>query len=369
MDLMERIKIWTPVFGAVVAAALLPALLQPACGASSAASLSPINGAGERDGSHDFDFNHGVWHTHIHRTLDPFNPASESIDLDGTVNTRKVWGGRAALEEIETEGPQGHWEGMTLFLYNPQAHQWSMSFLNGKEPNLGLPLVGSFHDGVGELFSQDTFRNRSILVRGKWSAIAADSHQYEESYSQDGGASWHQAFLAKLTRTQNALAAPGEAPHDFDFDLGQWQTHSKRLLHPLSGSNTWVELDGETDVAPAWGGRANLAQYHADGPAGRIELLSLRWYNPVAHQWNLDFATPGVGVLGVPGAGVFRDGRADFFDQEIIDGKSILVRFSIWAIDANSAQSEQAFSPDGGKTWEVNWVNKYTRKTSPSAKN
>jgi hypothetical protein len=94
--------------------------------------------------------------------------------------------------------------------------------------------------------------------------------------------------------------------------------------------------------------------------------MSLRWYNPVAHQWNLDFATPEIGVLGIPGVGEFKNGRVDFYDQEPINGKSVLVRFSIWGVTPDIAQSEQAFSDDGGKTWEVNWVTKYTRIKNPA---
>lgn len=155
-----------------------------------------------RDGQHDFDFNIGVWRTHIKRVLDPFAGAGNSIELNGTVTVRKVWDGRAQLEEIETDGPNGHWEGMTLFLYNPGAHQWSQSFINSKVGELGSPLVGSFSNGRGELFSQDTFKGRSILVRGVWSDITPDSHHYEESYSQDGGRTWQPAFIANLTRQE-----------------------------------------------------------------------------------------------------------------------------------------------------------------------
>ena len=69
-----------------------------------------------RDGQHDFDFNIGVWHTHIERVLDPFTPGSASLELDGTVTVRQVWDGKAELEEIEADGPRGHWEGLSLFL-------------------------------------------------------------------------------------------------------------------------------------------------------------------------------------------------------------------------------------------------------------
>jgi hypothetical protein len=152
-----------------------------------------------------------------------------------------------------------------------------------------------------------------------------------------------------------------DGQHDFDFDFGKWKTHSSRLLHPLTGTNDWIDMDGTTEVRKIWEGRANLAEFKADGPSGHLELLSLRTYNPTSRQWSLAFATPTVGILGVPSVGQFNHGRGDFYDQESINGKSVLVRFSIWAITANTAQSEQAFSDDGGKTWEINWINRYRR--------
>jgi hypothetical protein len=324
-----------------------------------------------RDGQHDFDFNVGVWHTHIKRIKDALSGGTHSIELDGTVTVRKVWGGRAELEEIEADGPEGHWEGLTLFLYNPKAQQWSQSFINSGSGELAAPTIGEFKNGRGELYSQDTLGGRSILVRGVWSDITPDAHRYEESYSADGGRTWAPAFIAHVTREKQTpkSAPPFPAPaagvndpqHDFDFDLGTWKTHSSRLMHPLAGAKDWKEMDGGTTVTRIWGGRANLAEFKATGPAGEVELLSLRWYNPTTHQWNLDFATPAVGVLGTPGVGEFHNGRGDFYDTEPINGRSVLVRFSIWGINTDSAQSEQAFSTDGGNTWEVNWVNRYTR--------
>jgi len=327
-----------------------------------------------RDGKNDFDFNLGVWHTHIRRVLDPFSGSDKAMELDGTVTVRKVWDGRGQLEEIEADGPKGHWEGMTMFLYNPQAHQWTQSFIDSQAGVLTTPLVGSFKDGRGELFSQETFRDKTVLIRGTWSDIKADSHHFEEDFSNDGGKTWVPAFIGELTREkQSGEAGASLTPvsmervdassgqRDFDFDLGTWKTHSTRLLHPLTGSTTWVDMDGVSVVKKVWGGKANLAEYKADGPAGHVELLSLRWFNPTTHEWNLDFATPSVGTLGIPGVGGFKDGRGDFYDYEEINGRSVLVRFSIWKTSQDTAQSEQAFSEDGGKTWEVNWINKYTR--------
>lgn len=170
-------------------------------GCAWAADASPASAEGaQRDGQHDFDFNIGVWKTHIKRVLDPLSGSPASLELNGTVTVRGLWGGRAELEEIEADGPKGHWEGLTLFLYNPTAHQWSQAFANSKEGIVGSALIGEFRNGRGDLYSADTFHGRSILVRGTWSDIKPNSHRYTESYSADGGAIWAPAFIAELTR-------------------------------------------------------------------------------------------------------------------------------------------------------------------------
>jgi hypothetical protein len=158
--------------------------------------------AAVHDGQHDFDFNIGVWHTHIKRILDPFASSSESVELNGTVTVRKVWNGKAELEEIEADGPKGHWEGLSLFLYNPSAHQWSQSFVNSKVGALSSSStnIGEFKDGRGVLIGQDTVNDKTILVRAAWSDIKPGSHQYEESFSDDGGKTWVRSFVANLTR-------------------------------------------------------------------------------------------------------------------------------------------------------------------------
>ena len=153
--------------------------------------------------------------------------------------------------------------------------------------------------------------------------------------------------------------------HAMDFDFGVWKTHSSRLMHPLTGATDWKGMDGYTIVKPIWNGRANIAEFRGDGPAGRIELLALRTFDPSTDQWYLHFSHPNTGTLDVPGVGVAKNGRIDFYDQEMLNGRTIWVRFSIWSITADSAESEQAFSADAGKTWEVNWVNKYSRVKDP----
>lgn len=147
-----------------------------------------------------------------------------------------------------------------------------------------------------------------------------------------------------------------DGQHDFDFEIGTWKTHLKRLQNPLTGSATWVEYEGTTVVRKVWNGRANLAELVVEGPSGRIEGLSLRLYNPRSRQWSLNFANVNGGVMTEPTIGEFKNGRGEFYSQETYNGRTIFVRFVISDITPNSCRFEQAFSDDGGKTWEVNWI-------------
>lgn len=154
---------------------------------------------------------------------------------------------------------------------------------------------------------------------------------------------------------------PRDGQKDFDFEIGTWKTQLRRLQRPLTGSTTWVEYEGTTVVRKVWDGRANLVELDVSGPAGRIEALSLRLYNPESRQWSLNFAGVGSGTLSPPTIGEFKNGRGEFYNQETLNGRAILVRFVISDITPTSCRFEQAFSDDGGKTWEVNWIAVDTR--------
>jgi hypothetical protein len=167
---------------------------------------------------------------------------------------------------------------------------------------------------------------------------------------------------ARVTAAPATAAPTRDGPHDFDFELGLWKTHLRRLQHPLTGSTTWVEYDGTTTVRPVWNGRANLVELAVSGPAGAIEGLSLRLYDPASRTWSLNFASIRGGGMSPPTIGGFdASGRGEFFGRETMDGKDVLVRFVISDIKPTSCRFEQAFSTDDGATWEVNWIAVDTR--------
>lgn len=167
-------------------------------------------------------------------------------------------------------------------------------------------------------------------------------------------------------RHQNAAspstpaATQRDGSRDFDPLLGSWKYHLKRRLKPLTGSNNWVEYEGTGVCRKIYDG-AQIDQLLADGPAGHIEGLTLRTYNPDSHQWRLYWASRKSGVLDPPQVGEFKESRGEFFAQDTINGKTILIRYAWTNLTTDSPHFEQSFSDDGGKTWEVNWITDQTR--------
>jgi hypothetical protein len=156
--------------------------------------------------------------------------------------------------------------------------------------------------------------------------------------------------------------ATRDGQHDFDFEVGSFKIHLKRLLHPLTGSNTWAEFDGTSVTRKVWDGRAQLEEFETDSPAaGHIEGLTLRLYDPQSHQWSLYWANSKGGPIEPPQIGEFKNGRGEFYAQDTLNGKSIFVRFVWTNTTTGTPHFEQSFSDDGGKTWEVNWITDQTR--------
>lgn len=148
---------------------------------------------------------------------------------------------------------------------------------------------------------------------------------------------------------------------DFDFLMGGWKVHHRRLRERLKGSNSWEEFEGTSVARKILGGIGNFDENVMDRASGRLEGVTLRLFDPTSQQWRLYWADSLTGLLQPPMIGGFENGRGEFFDQETFEGKSIFSRF-IWSdITETSCRWEQAFSSDGGKTWETNWIMEFTR--------
>jgi hypothetical protein len=176
-----------------------------------------------------------------------------------------------------------------------------------------------------------------------------------------GGTSWAQA---PGSAAKGAAPSAHDGQHDFDFLLGSWKIHLKRMVHPLSGSHEWVEFDGTVVCKKVWDGKGEIEEFSVDAPEKNIHILglALRLYNPASHQWSIYWANAAKGAIGGPPVvGEFKDGHGEFYDQEEFNGRVIFTRYSWSRINTPTPHFEQAYSDDGGKTWEVNWITDQTK--------
>lgn len=146
--------------------------------------------------------------------------------------------------------------------------------------------------------------------------------------------------------------------HDFDWEIGTWTTKVRLRSNPLSGHEPqWIDYFGTSVVKPLLDARANFVELSVAGTAGKIEGGSLRLYGSQSGQWSLNYANLRNGLLTSPVYGGFdASGRGLFYGQDTLDGRAILVRFEITNVSPHEARFVQAYSADGGVTWEDNWI-------------
>jgi hypothetical protein len=147
--------------------------------------------------------------------------------------------------------------------------------------------------------------------------------------------------------------------HDFDFYVGTWMIHNRRLRQALAGCTEWYEFDAISEARPVLGGIGNFDEF--DAPSEGISGLTLRLFDPNRDEWSLYWASSRGGPLGDPQVGRIDGDRGQFYADDVFEDRQIRVAFIWSAITSSSAHWEQAFSVDGGKTWETNWIMESTR--------
>jgi hypothetical protein len=157
------------------------------------------------------------------------------------------------------------------------------------------------------------------------------------------------------------MQTENDGRNDFDFLIGTWKVHHRSLKARLKGSTEWSEFEGEMICRKILNGLGNLDENLLHWNTGTVQAVTLRLFNPTSREWSIYWSTDRTGTLDVPMIGGFKDGIGEFYSQEVFEDRHIYNRF-IWSkITATSCQWEQAFSVDGGKTWETNWIMEFGR--------
>jgi hypothetical protein len=316
------------------------------------------------DQQHAFDFHFGTWRTHILSRVS----ATKWMQMTGTVIDQPLWGGKANLEKIEASGSDGHFQGVTLFLYSPKSGQWSQTFASSSDGIMQESAYGEFKNGRGVFYAQSRgSADKAVFERETWSDITPMSYHFEIATSDDGGKTWVAEFIARLTRLRqkpdyDTAYTPGSGPeHDYDFNIGRWKTQIRAVENPIAAPGVWTNLQGEHVVYRVWGDWANIGQLEVDGPGGPDEFMALRMYDRKTRQWRVYFANSSSGTLDQPMVGQFNDGVGTFVFLDDMGGKTVLVR-NVWSgITTRSCHQDWAISADGGKTWVPTWISTDTR--------
>jgi len=224
------------------------------------------------DPQHDFDFEIGNWHTHLRCLQQPLTNSTTWLEYDGTSYIRKIWNGRANLVELEVDGPTGHIEGLSLRLYNPQSHQWSLNFASGAQGTISVPTVGEFKNNRGEFYDQETFHNRTILVRNIFEYILANSYRFEQSFSDDGGKTWEVNWIAVDTRIS-------------EKEISQQEEKDKSDASPSEEKPSPQPSDNRQQLGEAWWTGPMLANNASTLPRGHF-LVEPYLYDEISPHTN-----------------------------------------------------------------------------------
>jgi hypothetical protein len=339
-------------------------------GAGSAAAWSRAVVAGARGTSSDFGFLVGDWRVE-HRFLRQNPTSREWVQAHGVCRHRPLVGGWGNIEEYVIRTDRGPYHAVGIRTLDPADGTWSIWWLDGRDPigPMDPPLRGQFSNGIGTFIADTTIDGRATRERYIWSDITAASAHWEQAYSVDAGRTWETNWIMKFQRASrndpislraDATNAPPRST-DFDFLIGEWDVHHRRLL---PDGSRWVQFDGTCSNRSLMEGRANMEEYVLPAPTGTYRAVALRSYDPATRQWAIRWfdqrypRTP----IDPPDQGVFQGGKGTFESEAELEGVRVRNRLSWSDITAASAHWEQAQSRDGGQTWSTNWTMDFRRR-------
>lgn len=326
--------------------------------------------------AHDWEWLVGswdVWHRRLKERL------AGSSDWDEFVGKSVLWltmGGLGTIDDNSLDLPGGVYRGLGIRAFDPATRQWSIWWLDGRNPTrIDPPVMGRFDDDTGTFVGHDTFKGQPVTVRFRWREIHGSRPHWEQAFSTDGGATWEVNWVNFFTRT-SATPAPlarseGTAfpeRHDWDFLVGNWEVRNRRLKQRLAGSTQWEEFSNTLVNWPVLGGLGNVGDNVFDFSGGTYRGVSVRAFDPETRQWLswwLDGRTPT--SITPPLRGGFTKGIGTFIGDDVFNGRPIKVRSQWSQIAAASARWEQASSADGGVSWETNWTSDFTRTATRTA--
>jgi ketosteroid isomerase-like protein len=199
----------------------------------------------------------------------------------------------------------------------------------------------------------DTFVRQK---NGKWQMVAGQT----TLIPSEASTSSQRVSTGKSEVSEGNVSAT-DGRGDFDLFIGNWRVNHRRLKERLSNNHDWIEFEGTSSAQKILGGLGNMDDNVLNFPAGTYRAVTFRIYDPAKKLWSIwwiDSRNPG--LVDPPVVGRFENGVGTFYADDTFKGKPIRVRY-LWTNLSTAPHWEQAFSEDGGKTWETNWTMDFTR--------
>lgn len=166
--------------------------------------------------------------------------------------------------------------------------------------------------------------------------------------------------MTELTANRQEL----DGREGFDFLIGSWDSRQRKLKQRLAGCTDWEEFSAALNVRKILGGLGNVDELVMDTAQGVARGLTVRLFDPATKLWRIYWAGGQGGALDTPMTGRFTNDVGVFYDHEVFQGTPVFSRFLWTSNGPDTCRWEQAFSADGGRTWETNWTADFTRRNN-----
>lgn len=320
----------------------------------------------------DYGFFDGDWDVANRRLRAPLTDGDEWDVFPGSARVSSHLDGLVSIDEISLGALHG------VGLRIREAAGWSDRFVAARDGRLQPPMWAT--DGVHELRGSDVHDGQPVDVRYRWSDIGADRLTWEQAFSTGGAgeageAGWETNWVMDLTRRSPSDPVPApdlpKVTSDFDFLTGSFIVRNQRLRERLTGCTEWLEFEHTLVGRTLLNGMISIDENRIPGvavPGGAAggfaaySALTFRVYDVEAGTWSIHWIDGRAPELGIPVVGGFTDGVGEFYSEEEHLGTPVRVRFLWQPAYDGGPRWEQAFSTDGGSTWETNWVSTFVRR-------
>lgn len=312
--------------------------------------------------------NWDVWHRRLKERL---AGSDDWAEFGGKSACWLTLDGLGTIDDNILDLPGGEYRGFGIRAFDPATQLWSIWWVDGRNPTtIDPPVVGHFDGDAGVFTGKDIFKGRDVAVRFRWHDVLGARPNWDQGLSTDGGATWEINWRNYFTRTAAVPTplpllhdgAPMPNSRDFDFLAGAWKVRHRRLKKRLAGSGDWIDFDGTLINWPVLGGRGNAGDNVMNFPGAPFRGVGIRTLDPATGEWLswwLDGRNPA--TIAPPVRGGFANGIGTFIGDDSFEGRPIRTRVLWSRITKTSARWEQAFSADGGQSWETNWISDFER--------